>query len=524
MLPMRDLEFTIVKLRPDPPLNPLVLSGDALSIFDVEDVARHGRPVSISKKAHSRLSASYKNLQNAISSDGSIYGVNTGFGSFAKRRVGLEELSVVQRNLLRSHAAGIGEPLRNELVRAMLLLLAASLCRGHSGVRPVVATHIVEMLNRSITPVVPSIGSVGASGDLAPLAHACLALIGEGEVEYAGVRRFSGEVLRELGITPLELGPKEGLALINGTHLMGGEAALIMADVDRIFDAATVAAAMSIDGCRATDAFLNDTVYAIRNHAGPRRVAARIRTHLAGSEIIPSHRVDDPRVQDPYSFRCCAYVMGAALDLLGYAKGRVESELGAVTDNPLIFDGASEDHCSVISAGNFHGAPIAIPLDCIPVALAHIAGIAERRVYYLLGASDPENKVHPHLSPHPGVESGFMITQYTAAACCNELITLCTPASVFNLSTCAGVEDYNSFGPRAAAMARRAVELCRSVVAIELLCSSEAIEYQRPLRSGEGVERAHACIREVVPKLDADRSPGPDILAIEQLIRNGRFR
>lgn len=511
-------------MSPDLLGNPLVLTGDALGIFDVEHVARHARPVRIGHQAHSRLAASFSSLQGAITGDNPIYGVNTGFGSFARRRVGLEELTIVQRNLLRSHSAGVGEPLREDLVRAMLLLLAASLCRGHSGVRPLVATHIIDLLNHSITPIVPSIGSVGASGDLAPLAHACLSLIGEGEVLYQGAKRPSGDVLKEVGIEPLKLGPKEGLALINGTHLMSGEAALIMADVERVFDAATVAAAMSIDACRATDAFLDDRAYAIRNHDGPRRVASLIRSHLAGSEILPSHRVNDPRVQDPYSFRCCAYVIGAALDLLGYIKGRVERELGAVTDNPLIFEENPEYPSSVISAGNFHGAPIAIPLDCIPLALAHIAGIAERRIYYLLAATDPENKLHPHLSPHPGVESGYMITQYTAAACCNELITLSTPASVSNLPTCAGVEDYNSFGPRAAAMARRAVELCRSVVAIELLCSSEAIEYQRPLRSGDGVERAHATIREVVSRLDCDRSPAPDILAIEQQIRMGRFR
>lgn len=504
--------------------NPLILTGDVLSFFEIEHVARHGRAVRLGDEARARLEASHRALEQALSGGEPIYGVNTGFGSFARRRVELNELKTVQRNLLRSHAAGVGPPLAEETVRAMLLLLAASLCRGRSGVRVVVVERILDLLNHGFTPLVPSIGSVGASGDLAPLAHACLVLLGEGEVLADGERLSGRDALQRAGLEPLELGPKEGLALINGTHLMAGEAALALADADRLIDAATLATAMSIDACRATDAFLDERVYEARNHDGPARIASRLRQHLSGSEIIPSHRENDPRVQDPYSFRCCAYVLGAALDLLGFIRRQVECELGAVTDNPLVFAGDSGEAPTVISAGNFHGMPIALPLDCIAMAMAHIAGIAERRIYFTLSATDPENHLHPHLSPHPGVESGYMITQYAAAACCNELITLSTPATVSNIPTCAGVEDYNSFGPRAAAKARRSIELCRSVIAIELLCASEAIEYQRPLRSGDGVERAHETIREVVPRLTADRSPAPDIRAIEELIRTGRFR
>ena len=501
----------------------LALDGEPLGIFDVESVARSGRRVSLSDRGRRRLEDSAAALAGATSDGRAIYGVNTGFGSLARNRVERDELTAVQRNLLRSHAAGAGEPLPAETVRGMLLLLAASLTRGHSGVRPVVVERLVSLLNAGVTPVVPSMGSVGASGDLAPLAHACLVLIGEGEAERGGERLPGADALRAAGIEPIDLGPKEGLALINGTHLMAAEAALALSDAGRVFDAALCAAAMSIDACRASDSYLDERVHEVRNHAGPQRVAARLRTLLEGSEIVVSHVENDPRVQDPYSFRCVATVLGAALDAMQYVRQRTEDELGAVTDNPLVFarEGVPP---SVVSAGNFHGMPVALPLDMLAVALAHVAGIAERRVFHLLAASDPENHLHPHLSRHPGVESGLMITQYTAAACCNELIGLAGPASVANLSTCAGMEDYNSFGPRAAAKARRAVELCRRVVAIELLCAAEGLEYHRPLTSGAGVERAHAVVRERVAALEADRSPAPDIESIEALVAGGRFR
>jgi histidine ammonia-lyase len=306
---------------------------------------------------------------------------------------------------------------------------------------------------------------------------------------------------------------------------MAARAALAIGDADRVADAAICAAAMSIDGVRATDSFLDERVMELRAHPGPKRVASRIRQLLAGSEILVSHAENDPRVQDPYSFRCIPQVLGAAVDAIDYVRRRVENELGAVTDNPLVFD-PSEDPAldPVVSAGNFHGMPIALPLDMLTIALTHIAGISERRVYHMLAATDPESNLRPHLSKHPGVESGYMITQYTAAACCNELINLSNPATVANITTSAGMEDYNSFGPRAAAKAARAVALARSVVAIELLCGAEAIECQRPLKSGPGVERLHHAVREVVPPLEADRSPTPDIEALDSLIAAGRFR
>lgn len=503
----------------------LLLTGDPLRLSDVEAVARRGHRVRLADSALRRVTQSRSSLESAINSGKALYGVNTGFGSLGRKRISDDQLRDVQRNLLRSHAAGVGEPLPRETVRAMLLLLAASLSRGHSGVRPVVVEQLVDLLNADITPVVPSVGSVGASGDLAPLAHAALVLIGEGRATVGedATPIDGGEALRRAKLEPIELGAKEGLALINGTHLMAAQGALALCDVQRLVPAALCAAAMSIDGCRGTDAFLEGRVHEVRRQHGQADVARRLRELLSGSQIIPSHLHDDPRVQDPYSLRCAPVVIGAALDQMAQVRTIVERELGAVTDNPLVFEQPGGADRVVVSAGNFHGMPLALQLDTLTMALSLIAGIAERRVYYMLSASDSENSLHAHLSPQPGLHSGLMIVQYTAAACCNELITLSSPASVANIPTSAGMEDFNSFGPRAAAKARRAIELCENVVAIELLCAAEAIEYQRPLRSGAGVEAAHALVRSVAPKLTQDRPPAPDIAAIVRLIRDGVF-
>jgi histidine ammonia-lyase len=406
----------------------------------------------------------------------------------------------------------------------MLILLVASLARGLSGVRPIVAEHLVALLEAGVTPVVPSVGSVGASGDLAPLAHAGLVLLGDGEATTADGRVVSGaEALRAAGLPPLVLEAKEGLALINGTHMMAAAAALVLADVDRLWSAALAAAAMSIDACRGTDAFLDERVHAARGQPGQTEVAARLRELIAGSQIVPSHLHDDPRVQDPYSLRCAPQVLGAARDAIQFARQVVERELRAVTDNPLVFPHDPTYGRQVVSAGNFHGMPLAIALDTLVIALAHVAGISERRTYYILAASDAENPLNPQLAPTPGLCSGLMIAQYVAAACCNELIGLSTPSSVANIPTSAGIEDYNSMGATSAARARRALARVADVVAIELLCAAEALEYQRPLRSGAGVEAAFAAVREVVPRRTTDRPPAPDIAALGGLVLGGRF-
>ncbi len=507
----------------DAGLRTVVLDGGPVSIAELEAVARHGARVELGAQGRQRLTAARVALEGALEQGEVIYGVNTGFGSLARQRVSQDELKEVQRNLILSHASGVGELLPDDVVRGMLFLLAASLTRGLSAVRPVLVEHAVALLNAGVTPCVPAVGSVGASGDLAPLAHAALVLLGAGEARVAGECVTGAEALARSGLTPLELKAKEGLALINGTHMMAASAGLSCADVQRLFSAALVAAAMSIDACRGTDEFLDERVHAARGQPGQREVAERLAALIASSEIVPSHLHHDPRVQDPYSLRCAPVVLGACLDAIHFVEGVVERELGAVTDNPLVFSEAAAGARHVVSAGNFHGMPLALALDTLTIALAHLAGIAERRVYYMLAASDAENRLNPHLSPKPGTHSGLMIAQYAAAACCNELIGLSTPASVANLPTSAGMEDYNSFGAYSARKARIAVERATQVVSIELLCAAEALEYQRPLRSGAGVEAAHAAIREVVSRRTADRPPAPDIHALEQMVQAGRF-
>jgi histidine ammonia-lyase len=517
---------------------PLTLTGGPLTIDDVAAVARHDRPVVIGREAQARMAASRAVVERALSSDQALYGINTGFGSLSRQRIDDADLAALQRNLVRSHSAGVCEPLPDSIVRGMMLLLAASLCRGLSGVRPVVAQTVVEMLCAGITPVVPSVGSVGASGDLAPLAAVALAAIGEGEVfqrspsvserPFAAPRRTipAAVALKRAGIKPLALGAKEGLALINGTHLMAAEGALLATDVTRLLEAAAVACAMSIDACRASHAFLDERLYVARNNAAAQHAAGRLATLLEGSAIRESHRTNDPRVQDPYSLRAAPTVLGAVLEAICHVAERIEDELGAVTDNPLVFPRKGKQTTGnfggeIVSGANFHGAPLAVPLDYLAIALCHLAGIAERRIYLMTGAFDAESGLRPFLTPTPGLRSGLMIAQYTAAACVNEMAGLATPASVTNVATSAGMEDYNSFGPRSAAKARRAVELAENVVAIELLCAAQGLEFHRPLRSGSDVERAHRAIRRVVKALDDDRPLTRDIEAIVALIRAG---
>ena len=499
----------------------IALSGAPLSLEQVVAVARDRAPVVLTEVARQRLRASNAAMHAAMASGDALYGINTGFGSLAQQRIPAHQVQQVQTNLIRSHAAGVDEALPHDVVRAMVLVLAASLSRGFSGVREEVVEQLLGLLKHDVVPVVPSVGSVGASGDLAPLAHLALVLIGEGEAWVGGQRLPGDQALAAVGMVPLVLGPKEGLALINGTHLMTALAVLALADAEHLVHAALAAAALSIDACRGTDAFLDARVHEVRGQRGQIEVARRLEALIAGSTILPSHLHDDPRVQDPYSLRCTPQVLGAAIDALHYAHDVVERELGAVTDNPLVF--ADEAGRTIVSAGNFHGMPLAIALDTAAIALCHVAGISERRVYFLLSASDDNNPLNPHLSPQPGLHSGLMITQYTAASCVNELATLATPASVHNIPTSAGIEDYNSMGATSARQLKRAVMLAATVVAIELICSAEALEYQRPLRSGAGVEAAYDLVRTEVPRLLADRPPSPDISAVRRLVLQGSF-
>jgi histidine ammonia-lyase len=499
-------------------MSPLKLTGAPLTIDEVVQVARDGRRAELSSDAADAVTAARGIVEAAAGGADPVYGINTGFGSLSRVRVEPEETADIQRNLLRSHAAGVGEPLEAEVVRAMLLLLAGSLARGHSGVRVELIQGLLALLNHDITPIVPSKGSVGASGDLAPLAHAGLTLIGEGEA-MVGERgpMPATEALAMTALSPIRLVAKEGLALINGTHLMAGTLALACHDMDMLLRTAMAAAAMSLDACRGTAGPLDERIHAVRQQPGQQVVAECISSLLAGSEILEDHREDDPRVQDPYCLRCIPQVLGASMDALGYVRSVVEHELGAVTDNPLLFRGPDV----ILSGGNVHGMPLAIAADTAKIAICHIAGIAERRVFWLLSGHDAENPVPTYLSRRPGLHSGLMIAQYTAAALCNELQVLATPASVGNIPTSAGIEDYNSMGATSARHLRESVVMAMQVVAIELLVSAEGIEHQRPLRSGAGVERVHGAVRRLVPPLDGDRSPSPDIEALAGEIANG---
>ncbi len=515
---------------------PVLLNGSPLTIEEVVEVARRGRRVSVTPRAVAAMKRSRAAVERSLRTGEPHYGINTGFGALAKQRIGEADLAMLQRNLVRSHAAGAGEPLPVETVRAMMVVLAASLCRGLSGVRPLVPATIVAMLNAGLTPVVPSIGSVGASGDLAPLAHIALVAIGEGRAVLRGREVEGSAGLRKARVPALTLAAKEGLALINGTHLMAASGALLCADARRLVDAANLGLAMSIDACRASHEFLDERLYHARRTGWGWPAAVSIRGHLRGSRIRRSHIENDPRVQDPYSLRAGPTVHGAVMAALHSVGLEVATELGAVTDNPLVIarnvgvpvfmnEGSNSRAAidAILSGANFHGAPLALPLDYLAIALCHLAGISERRTYLLTGAFEPESHLKPFLAQRPGLQSGLMVAQYTAAACVNEMIGLATPASVANLPTCAGMEDYNSFGPRAAAKARRSLELCTRVIAIELLCAAQGIDQHRPLRSGLGVERAHRILRRYVAPLREDRPLTDDIERIARLIADGVF-
>jgi histidine ammonia-lyase len=495
--------------------DPVLLSGGPLSIDEVARVAQGGAFVQIDPAVQTVVKQARAIVDSIAEGSEPVYGINTGFGSLSKVRIDREGLHDLQKNIVRSHAACVGEPLPRSVVRGMMLILGASLARGHSGVRYQLIERLVEMLNLDLIPVIPSRGSVGASGDLAPLAHLALGLIGEGTLCDGSSIQPAEVVLAAKSIKPIELESKEGLALINGTHMMTAIGALAIADIDRILAAATSATAMAFDACRASHTPLDARLHTARNQPGQQRIAAELRELLSGSQIVQSHLEDDPRVQDPYALRASPQVLGAAVDAIDHVRHTIENELGGVSDNPLVFGDA------IVSGGNFHGMPLAISLDLLRIALCHVAGIAERRVFWVLSGADTVNPVTPYLASDPGLHSGLMVAQYTAAALCNELGVLSHPASPGNISTSAGIEDYNSMGATAALLAMQSVDLLRNVIAIELLVMTQAFEHQRPLRSGPGVEAAYEVVRSQVKPFTADRTPAPDIAKVAALIGAG---
>ena len=483
----------------------VTLDGQSLSIEDVVAVARGGAPVAISAQSLATVTASRQVVEAAVARGDTIYGVNTGFGKLAHVRIKPEQARALQRNLIRSHASGVGDPLSVDAVRAMMLLRANVLLRGTSGVRPELPGLIVEMLNAGVHPRVPSQGSVGASGDLAPLAHLALAMIGEGE---------DGAALRANQLRPITLEAKEGLAFVNGTQAQTGLAALLVHDAWTLWRTAHAAAAMSLEAVRGTPVPFDSRIHAARPHPFQQRSAALLRELLAASEIRESHRDNDPRVQDAYSLRCTPQVLGAVGEGLAFAERLVATELNAATDNPLVFGD------EIISGGNFHGQPIALALDVIGIALATLAGLAERRLERIVNP-DLSSGLPPFLARNPGVESGFMIPQIAAAALVAECRVLATPASVQSVPTEGNQEDVVPMGMTAAWKADRILANAVRVVAVELLAAAQGLEFLKPLRPGRGVARTYAAVRSLAAAADGDRPLSGDIERIASAVRAG---
>jgi histidine ammonia-lyase len=500
------------------------IDGEGLTLEQVELVARGAARVAVSAAGRERIRRSRDVVERVLAEGRVVYGVNTGFGRLSDVVIPPARIEELQLNLIRSHSCGVGDPLAREEVRAITLLRANVLAKGFSGVRESVVALLVELLNRGVHPVIPEQGSVGASGDLAPLSHLALVLVGEGEAEVAGERIPGAEALRRAGLEPLRLQAKEGLALNNGTQVQTGIGALALLGAERLLDVADLAGAMSLEGLRGTPDAFHPAIGRVRPHPGQQRSAERLRALLEGSEIRESHRHNDPRVQDAYALRCMPQVHGAARNALAYIRGVLEVEANSATDNPLIFPDEPDEYGRqgrVLSGGNFHGQPVAQVLDLLAIALADVASISERRIERLV---NPDLSDLPaFLTPEPGVRSGFMLAQITAAALVSESKILCHPASVDSIPTGASKEDHVSMGPAAARKARQVLRNAEAVLGIELLCAAQALEFLKPLRPGRGVHRAYERLRERIPPLDEDRVLAPDIEAAARMIRDGTF-
>jgi histidine ammonia-lyase len=500
---------------------PTTLDGHSLAIGDVVRIAREpGARPRLDPTARDALVASRRLVEHAIASGQTIYGINTGFGKLANVRIAPDSLDALQVNLIRSHAAGIGPPLPAGVVRAVMLLRANVLLRPTSGVRPELVEALIAMLDAGVTPVVPEQGSVGASGDLAPLSHIALALMGEGNVLGEHGPEPAAEALKRAGLRPFRFAPKEGLAFINGTQAQTALLALLVHDAEVLWRTAVGAAAMSLEALRGTPAPLDPRIHEARPHQGQLEAAALMRGLLTRSEIRESHRENDPRVQDAYSLRCAPQVLGAVADAIRFARVTVMVELNASTDNPLVFpDG------DVISGGNFHGQPVAQALDFLATALTTLQAIAERRVERLVNP-DLSQGLPAFLTADPGLSSGFMMVQISAASLVAESRALAMPASIGSIPTDANQEDFVPMGMAAAWKAQRILANAQRVVAAELLCAAQGLEFLRPLRPGRGVEQLYDRLRALVPPvlpLGADRPPAPDLERLALAIAAGEL-
>lgn len=503
----------------------LLIDGEGLTLGDVERVVRGNAEVELSAEAREKMQASRAVVERVIAADAAVYGVNTGFGKLASVRVSREQIRELQVNLVRSHSCGVGEPLSEVETRAMLLLRANAIAKGFSGVRPVVVETLCAMLNAGVHPLIPSQGSVGASGDLAPLAHLALVTIGEGEAFYKGWREKGGEAMRSAGIAPLELKAKEGLALLNGTQAMLALLALALMKAEIAVDTADVAAALSLDALRGSPAAFDERIGMVRPYVGQATTARNLERLNRGSQIRESHRSaeSDKRVQDAYSLRCTPQVHGAVRDALASIRKTVEVELNSATDNPLVFPapGGETSGGEIISGGNFHGQPLAMAADQLAVALATLAGISERRIEQM---TNPQTSLLPaFLVQEPGLNSGFMMLQVTAAALASEMRVEASPHSVDSIPTSANQEDYVSMGMGAARRLRPMAESLQRILAIELMAACQGIDLLAPLKTGAAAARAYERVRTISKPVVQDRSLGGEIEALAEAIAGGEI-
>ncbi len=496
-------------------LTELCVEPGQLTLTHLASVHAGGIRLAFPAASADAIRASQRVVQAAADGDAPVYGVNTGFGKLANQRISKAQLETLQLNLIRSHSVGVGAPLAPPVVRLMLALKAASLARGHSGVREVVIDTLLAVHNAGLVPYIPSQGSVGASGDLAPLAHMTLALIGEGEMLQDGERIPASEALRQAGISPLVLGAKEGLALINGTQTSTALALHALLEFEPVLEAALVIGALTVDAARGSDGPFDPRIHALRGQPGQIDVAQYYRALLLGSEIRNSHRDGDDRVQDPYSLRCQPQVVGACLDQLRHAAMVLLREANAVTDNPLVF----ADDGMMISGGNFHAEPVALAADGMALAIAEVGAIAERRIAMLIDSS--VSRLPPFLTADAGLNSGFMIAHVTAAALASENKSLAHPASVDSLPTSANQEDHVSMATFAARRLQAMISNTAHILGIELLAAAQGIEFLRPLKSSVPLEQLHALLRSQVPAMAQDRYLAPDIDHASHLVRDG---
>jgi histidine ammonia-lyase len=490
------------------------VDGESLTIDDVVQVSRNCEKVTLSPESTKRMEESRKAVLRIVESGAIAYGINTGFGDLASVVIPENDLLELQKNLVRSHCAGVGDNLAVEDVRASILLRANSLARGYSGVRVQVVETLLEMLNKELHPLVPEMGSVGASGDLAPLAHIAAVAMGEGHCTFGGEAMGGGAGMKAAGIEPLSLGPKEGVALINGTSVMTGIAALAVHDSLQLLGAAQIAASMSFEALRSSTRPFDPRVGEVRPHGGQVTCARNMMNLLKGSEIIPSHK-DCSKVQDAYTVRCIPQVIGSVMGTVNSVRSTVETEINSSTDNPLVFPEAGDS----VSCGNFHGQPIAMAMDHLSLSMCVLGVFTERRIARLVDSR--LSGLPPFLTGKSGTHSGFMMAQCTAAALASENKTLAHPASADSIPTSAGQEDHVSMGLWAARKAASAVRNSRNIVAIELLCAAEGLEFHKPLKPGVGAQAGYRVVRGSVKKLEADRPISRDIESLAGLIESG---